>query len=150
MTGRELLAVLIGTSLMVAARAETPGGAPPGLAPGQQWSIKSAAPTTAKVIIDRLESWHSKTAVHISIIDLPVPQGLPGAGGTTVATHMPFEQSALAASLDRLLATGVSPPSGFESGYKSWHDANGGIFTVSVEKAIEFTLETLGRGQSPR
>jgi hypothetical protein len=150
MVGQAWLTVLAATSIVFSVRAESLGMSPPGLAPGQQWSIKSTSPTTAKVIIDRLEPWHGKTAVHISIIDLPVPQGLRGAGGTTVVTHMPFEQSALAASLDRLLATGVSPPSGFESGYKSWHDANGGIFTVSVEKAIEFTLQTLAEGQSPR
>ncbi len=60
---------------------------------------------------------------------------------------MPFEESALAASVDQLLATGASPASSFESGYKQWQDAMGGIFTVSVEKAIEFVLQTINRRQ---
>jgi hypothetical protein len=98
-----------------------------------------------KVVIDRLEPWLEKVVVHVSIVDLPIPRGVPGAGGTTVIGHMPFEQSALAASVDRLLATSVSPPPSFEAGYKNWQDAKGGIFTVSVEKAIEFTLQAINR-----
>jgi hypothetical protein len=117
----------------------------PGFAPGQIWSIKSALPTTAKVIIDRIEPWRKKVVVHVSIIDVPIPDGVRGAGGTTAIGHMPFEESALAASVDRLLATGASPASSFESGYKQWHDAMGGIFTVSVAKAIEIMLQTINR-----
>jgi hypothetical protein len=132
-------------SAVLAARAESPGGSAPRFAPGQEWSIKSVSPTTAKVVIDRLEPWHEKVVVHVSIVDLPIPQGVPGAGGTTAIGHMPFEQSALVASVDRLLATNVAPPPGFERGYKHWQDAKGGIFTVSVEKAIEFTLQTISR-----
>jgi len=142
---RGLLAVLTIASVVFAARAETLNGPAPDFAPGQEWSIKSASPTTAKVVIDRFEPWHEKVVVHVSIVDLRIPQGVPGAGGTTVIGHMPFDQSALAASVDRLLATGVPPPSSFEGGYKHWQDAKGGIFTVSVEKAIEFTLQTIGR-----
>jgi hypothetical protein len=118
----------------------------PGFAPGQVWSIKSTPPTTARVIIDRIEPWHQKVVVHVSIIDVPVPPSMSGTG-TTAIGHMPFEESTLAASVDRLLATGASPVSGFESGYKNWQDAKGGIFTISVEKAIEFTFQTLNRRQ---
>jgi hypothetical protein len=145
MTRRGLLAVLAVISIVFTARAETSSMSIPELALRQKWSIKSASPTTLKVIVDRLESWHGKTVVHVSIIDLPIPQGLPGAGGTTTITHMPFERSALAASVDRLLATGVSPPSGFEEGYKGWQNANGGIFTISVAEAIDVTLQAMGR-----
>jgi hypothetical protein len=139
------LAVLALASAVLAARAETPDGSAPRFAPGQEWTIKSASPTTVKVVIDRLEPWLEKVVVHVSIVDLPIPRGVPGAGGTTVIGHMPFEQSALAASVDRLFATSVSPPPSFEAGYKNWQDAKGGIFTVSVEKAIEFTLQAINR-----
>jgi hypothetical protein len=140
-----LLAFLMIASVAFAGRTETMSGLAPDFAPGQEWSIKSAAPTTAKVVIARVEPWRETVAVHISIVDVPVPQGATGVGGTTVITHMPFDRSALAASVDRLLATGVAPPSGFEGGYKHWQDAKGGIFTVSVEKAIEFTFQAVGR-----
>jgi hypothetical protein len=117
----------------------------PAFAAGQIWSIKSTSPTTAKVVIDRIEPWREKVAVHVSLIDVPIPQGAPRAGGTTVISHMPFEESALAASVDRLLGTGASPPSSFESGYKDWQNAAGGIFTISVEKAMEFTFQAITR-----
>jgi len=142
---RGLLAVFTIASVALAARAETLGGPAPDLAPGQEWSIKSASPTIAKIVIDHFEPWNEKVVVHVSVVDLPIPQGLPGAGGTTLIAHMPFERTALAASVDRLLATGVQPPSSFEGGYKHWQDAKGGIFTISVEKAIEFTLQSMGR-----
>jgi hypothetical protein len=58
---------------------------------------------------------------------------------------MPFAESALATSVDRLIATGASPVSSFEGGYKHWQDAMGGIFAVSVETAIEFTFQTINR-----
>jgi hypothetical protein len=94
MSGRALLAVLIMTLGVFAARAEIMST--PDLAPGKEWSIKSPSPTTAKVIIDRVEPWQEKTVVRVSIIDLPIPQSLPRAGGTTAISHMPFERSALA------------------------------------------------------
>ncbi len=50
--------------------------------------------------------------------------------------HIPFEKSALTASVDKLLATGVTPSRDFESGYKQWKEQNGGIYTVSVAQAI--------------
>ena len=35
----------------------------PDFAPGQIWSIKSASPTTSKVVIGRIESWNGKVVV---------------------------------------------------------------------------------------
>jgi hypothetical protein len=116
-----------------------PAAPSPDFAPGQEWSIRSTAPTTAKVIIGRVESWSGdRIAVSISVIDVPTPQG-----GVTVISHMPFDKAALAGSVDKLLATGVSPDPGFEGGYKQWRDAKGGIFTISVEKAIELAFQAI-------
>src|SRR5215469_11503010 len=89
-------------------------------APGQEWSIKSASPTTAKVIIGRVGSWRDRVCVSVSVVDIPIPQGMPGAGGVTQIAHIPFDKSALAASVDRLVATGVWPAPNFGSGYKQW------------------------------
>jgi hypothetical protein len=119
----------------------------PALAPGQVWSIKSTLPTTAKVVINRVEPWEHRLVVHVSVVDVPIPPDMPGAGRTTVIGHMPFEQSALAASVDRLLATGAAPASSFEGGYKGWQDAKGGVFTIDVEQAIKFVFQTLLRRQ---
>ena len=117
----------------------------PDFAPGQEWSIKSTSPTTAKIIIGRVERWGDKLCVNVSIVDIPIPQGMRGAGGVTEIAHIPFDKAALTASVDKLFAIGVAPSSNFESGYKQWQDAKGGIFTISVEKAIELMFQTINR-----
>ena len=142
---RSLLPVLAMTALVVAfvARAETADMSKPEFAPGQMWSIKSTTPTTTKVIIGRVEEWSGKIAIHVSVIDAPIPPGVPGAGGITNVGHMPFDQSALVASVDQLLATGVSPAPNFEAGYAQWKSAKGGIYTISVTEAVGLIFETL-------
>ena len=117
----------------------------PEFAPGQVWSINSAQPTTTKVVIGRVEAWNGKTAVHVSLTDVLVPSGASNAGARITVGHMPFEQSALAASVDQVLATGVAPPAGFEAGYREWQSHNGGIFTIGVPKAVDVLFETLKR-----
>jgi hypothetical protein len=130
--------------LLCARRTETGSRMIPDFAPGQEWSIKSASPTTAKVVIGRLETWdHSKIIVHVSINDVPVPRDVAGAVATTSIGHMPFDKAALAASADRLLSSNVPPAPAFESGYEQWKSAKGGVFTISVEKAIEIVVQTL-------
>jgi len=140
-----LIAVLTLGSVASAGNAETVGVPPAAFAPGQEWSIKSVSHTTAKVIVGRLETWRGKICVNVSIVDVPIPSGMPGAGGVTEIAHIPFDQAALAASVDQLLATRVSPSPSFEVGYKQWQDAKGGVFSISVEKAIEVTLQMVNR-----
>ncbi len=132
---------------IAAARAgATSASAQPDFAPGQEWSIKSASPTKAKVVIGRIESWKDKVVVHVSIIDIPIPQGIPGAGGITSIDHVPLERSALAASVDQLLNTDTEPASGFEGGYEQWRsDVKADVFTISVAQVIELMFEAVNR-----
>lgn len=120
----------------------------PKFAVGQQWSIKSSLPTTAKVIIDRIEPWRDKTAIHVSIIDLPASSSGSDQMRVTRIDHIPFEESALAASVDKLLATGVAPPPNFEGGYKQWKEAKGGIFTIPVAQVIHIDDKATNVGRS--
>jgi hypothetical protein len=141
------LAPLFSVLLFVAAtegRANPIDPAIPDIALGQVWSIKSAAPSSAKIIISGIEPWHGKTVVQISVVDVPIPQGL--GGGTTTIGHMPFDKSAVVVSVDQLLATDARPPPQFEAGYGEWRAANGGVYTVSVDQAIQLLFETLSRG----
>jgi hypothetical protein len=128
------LSLFLAVSLIAAVSgcAATPVAPKPGFAPGQVWSINSAQPTTTKVVIGRVEAWNGQTAVHVSLTDVLVPSGAPNAGARITVGHMPFEQSALAASVDQVLAMGVAPPAGFEAGHHEWQSAKGGIFTISV------------------
>ena len=107
--------------------------ASPDFAVGQEWSIKSS---TAKAVIGRIESWKDKTAVHVSIVDIPPSLAAARANQLTRIDHMPFEKSALAASVSKLLSTDVPPSPNFEAGYKRWKEQNGGIFSISVTQAI--------------
>jgi hypothetical protein len=106
-----------------------------GFAVGQEWSIKSSTQSTAKVIIGRIEPWGDKTAVHVSIVDIPISQETDALRISEIA-HMPFEESALVASVDKLIATGVPPARDFDSGYKQWKEHHGGIFTVPIAEAM--------------
>jgi hypothetical protein len=119
----------------------------PDFAPGQVWSIKSDSPTTAKVIIGRIEPWKDKVAVHCTVIEIPLPKRGPNDAPMTQIDHIPFDKPTLAASVDKLLSAGVPPVPGFERGYVHWRsDANAGVFAVSVSKAIGLMLESIIRG----
>jgi len=141
--------VLAGLMLTMAANAQTSGTEKPPFAVGQMWSIKSPTPTTAKIVIGRVENFSDMIAVHISVLDVPIPAGAPGAGRTIAIGHMPFEQTALAASVDQLLGTGASPDRNFEGGYANWQSAKGGIYTISVEKAVQLLFDALTQRNIP-
>jgi hypothetical protein len=136
--------------LGAAAAAFTPtlakGQTPPVLAVGQLWSVRSDPPTSAKVIIDRIEDFNGRTAVHVTIIDVPVPADLAIPGPTTAIGHMPFDAEALRASLGTLLGS-RTPPAEFEAGYQHWKAARGGVFTISVPAALQVAFSAAPRRQ---
>jgi len=109
------------------------------LAEGQEWSIKSLSPTTAKVVIDRIEPWKNQTVIHISIVDISMSSSQPGNPVMRI-DHIPFEKTALKASVDKLLSIGVAPPLNFETGYRQWKENNGGIYTIPVMQVLATIL----------
>ena len=140
----KLLSPILALSLTVAVAACDGAGPPkPPFAPGQEWSVISTQPTTMKVIIGRVEPWNGQIAVHVAVTDIVASAGALNAGRTITIGHMPFEQSALAASVGQLLATAIPLPATFEEGYRSWRDAKGGLFTISVAKAVAAGLEMM-------
>jgi len=132
-------------SVLLAVRADAASTPIPNFAPGQEWSIKSASPTTARVVIGRVEKWKGKLAIHVSIIDISIPQGMPGAGSVIRIGHVAFEKSALAASVDRLLAIGISPAPSFETGYQQWKNEQGDLSVMSVPQTIAFGLAAMNQ-----
>ena len=99
-------------------------------------------------MIGRIEPFGDKTVVHVSIVDVPIPPGLPGAGRFTVIAHAPFDRAALADSVDKLIGTATLAPD-FQRGYDQWRAARGGIYTVGVEEAVRLAFQTIGRA-APR
>jgi hypothetical protein len=108
---------------------------------GQEWSIESGS--GAKIVVGHVEDWRNEKAIHVSIVDIPVPPGLPRAGTVTQIAYAPFAYAALQGSVVKLLRTNVPPSSDFEAGYKQWQDAHGGVFTVSAAEAIELMFKSL-------
>jgi hypothetical protein len=147
--GKAVLFALAAWVVSFIAHADPAGTPRPDFAVGQMWSIKSAGPTTAKVVVGRIETWNGMTAIHVSLIDIPVPRDTEGRGKLITIDHVPFKGSALASSVDQLVAIEVEPPSGFERGYQSWRkDKNANVFDVSVPQVITLMLETIIRGRA--
>jgi hypothetical protein len=149
MIRRRLFPFSIAGALVAALiKSAVPAAVPtPELAPGQKWSIKSPTPTTAKVVIGRVEPWKdNKIAVHVSLVDVPMPSSGSNAIALTTVDHVPFDRAALAESVDQLLATNASPAPPFEGGYERWRsDKHAGIFTVSVSQAIALLIASVVR-----
>ena len=119
---------------------QTDTGRDPTFSPGQMWSIKDS---TIRIVIGRVESFPGgKTAVSISVFDVPCPSG-SGCTKTTVA-HAPFDREILATSVDRLVGTDQPTAPSFENGYDNWKTAHGGIFTIPVKKLPELLFKTAG------
>jgi hypothetical protein len=135
--------LVLGLAIACAATAANADAARPPLVVGQVWSVKAEPSTSAKVVIDRIEEYGGHTAVHVSLIDVPVPPGLVIRQPTMSLPHLPFDAEALAGSLDKLVATGASPVEHFEEGYAQWKAAKGGIFTISVPQAIEIVFKSV-------
>jgi|JI8StandDraft_1071087.scaffolds.fasta_scaffold07488_9 hypothetical protein len=110
--------------------------AQPVIAQGQVWTFKDASTETARVAIMRIEEWEGTQAVHVSIYGLPAIQG----SFSGVIAHMPFDRQALEASLETLTTETPRTDLQFESGYRQWKRARGGIFTISLMEAIRIAL----------
>jgi hypothetical protein len=141
-----LAAVALAAALVVAPARPLTAAEPP-FEPGQLWSLKATSPI--KVIIGKVEPWRDGVAVHVSLIDVPIPPGLPDAGGVTAIDHVPFDQAALAQSVDRLLASDADPAEDFVVGYGLWQAAQGEVYRVPVLRAVELIFEALKPGGMP-
>jgi len=132
---RAALGGLVALVLTPAVRADPPApatpapAATPDLAVGQEWSIKGEP--GAKAIIGWIETRpDGKTAVSVSLVDIPTDHG------SIMIGHAPFEKSALVASLDKLIATGVRPATEFQKGFNAWKSGAGALFTITVAEAL--------------
>jgi hypothetical protein len=110
----------------------------------QKWSIKSPIPTTAKIIIGRIEPRADKRVIHVSIVEIPNP--LSKQAEPLNIDHVPFDEPALARSVDQLISTDATPAPDFEGGYNRWHsDANAGVFDLDVSRVISAFLAVVLR-----
>jgi hypothetical protein len=113
---------------------------PRDFAPGQLWSVKGSA---MQVIVGKVEPLRDRTVVHVSVTGIAGFPVLPNIGAFDAVSHMPFDADALAASVDRLLASDATPLRDFEIGYAEWKSNAGGVYGLSVPQAVEATYRTI-------
>ena len=118
--------------------------APIAFAPGQEWTIKAEPPSAIKVVVGRIEPFGKAVAVSVTLLDVPCPEGM-GCTTTSVA-HAPFDEQALEKSVDKMIATGVSPSPQFEEGYANWKAAKGGVFIVGVAQVPDLLFQAIQHG----
>jgi hypothetical protein len=116
------------------------------IAEGQVWTFKNAPAETARVVIMRIEPYGDGEAVHVSIYGLPTH---PAPFDGTIA-HMPFERSALEASLSTLMDETPRVDLPFSGGYRMWRDDHGGVWTLSIREAIATVMKTMLDGRVAR
>ncbi|WP_417482801.1 hypothetical protein [Maricaulis sp.] len=132
---------VIGLMALMALAANSPARAgDPGLEVGQVWTVRNAPNPELRALIARIEPFgKSDIVVHISLTGV-LMQNPDGESVLTTASHLPFEQSVLVASLDTLVETGQPLDAHFATGYQIWLDDEGGIFTVPVAEVVSLLL----------
>ncbi|MBI1359384.1 MAG: hypothetical protein GC155_03775 [Alphaproteobacteria bacterium] len=120
----------------------------PRLAVGQVWTFKDAPSKESRVVIRKLEKIDGEDVVHLSVHGVPFVRAGNGLIGGVIG-HEPFEQQAFLASIDKLTAEPRPADPLFAEGYKQWHDAHGGVYTISVAQSIELMRQTVQKSHAP-
>lgn len=126
-----MLRILAATVLATIFAHGASAGEMPKFEVGQKWSIKDSP---IEGVIGRIDSFPGgKTAISVSVFNVPCP---PDAGCTAITMgHTPFDSTALAKSVDKLIGEHEATAPQFEAGYANWQQAKGGIFHYSREPA---------------
>ncbi|UOQ72513.1 hypothetical protein [Hymenobacter cellulosilyticus] len=116
---------------------------------GQVWEYHTRPTETDSLLtVVKVELQHgADVAVHVYVDGLrlktPNPSGKPG----TTASHLPFSEEALTASVTHVVRHANTLPD-FEEGYEIWREAfltgQAGIFSVTVAEVMDFIESTFG------
>lgn len=118
----------------------------PAFAVGQIWSLVAPMSPQARIRIGRIED--NGETVHISLWGVParIPQDSDVLGSSLAAGHLPITKTALRASVAALVSEEAPADLGFEEGYRTWRDAHGGVFTISVSEVVDVIFSTVRDG----
>jgi hypothetical protein len=121
--------------------AQTEGVADKKFKPGQVWSYTTRPGEPAStVIILRVDSQVKLgTIVHVRVEGLQAHN--PRGELVPVVQHMPFTRDAMLASVDRLLKSDQPLPT--LDGLERWQADCGGVYTISVSRAVDVMEKTL-------
>ena len=109
---------------------------------GEVWRYhtRPAEPDSVVVIVRVDEEPNVGTIVHVYVGGLRIPNPRHPEGFSSAIGHMPFTESAVAASVTELLGQADELPD-FEEGYESWRSAwdagEAGVFTITIAEAVD-------------
>ena len=120
----------------------------PAFAAGQIWSLAAPMNPQARIRIGRIED--DGETVHISLWGVParIPEDSDAIASSLVAGHLPITKTALRASVAAQVSEEAPADLGFEDGYRTWRDAHGGVFTISVSEIVDVIFATVREGQA--
>lgn len=111
---------------------------------GQEWEFQGrAVDPQPTLVIDRIEQAPNVgEVIHVSVKGVHIRNPLAPGGFSDQIPHMPLSRPALERSLTKLLHDSVALPA-YEEGYSRWKTAHGGVFTTSVQEALDFVERAL-------
>jgi hypothetical protein len=116
--------------------------------PGQVWSYRNRlgeSDSTFTILqIDRGEK--TGIIIHIRVDGLKAHN--PKGELVPSVEHMPFTRDAILLSAVSLVRTDNSAPN--LEGYETWHSNCGGVYTISIAKAVDIMEKTLNSHATPR
>jgi len=111
---------------------------------GQEWQFEGRPvdphPTLVIVGIEQLPK--AGEVVHVSVRGVRIANPRAAGGFSDNLPHMPFSRTAVERSVTKLLHDSVALPP-YQEGYDQWKNAHGGVFTISVREALDFTERAL-------
>jgi hypothetical protein len=111
---------------------------------GQVWGYESRSktnsPTLTIIEIDRLPKIGIVVHIRLDGVELNAPNG----NILDHVDHMPFTKNAMLLSTTNLLHSSSSLPN--LEGYEQWKEACGGVYTISVNDAVDVMQKTLTNG----
>lgn len=113
---------------------------------GQVWTLQAPMAETARVRVGRVEE--GGQTVHISLWGQPTDA--PGMASPLIASHLPISAEALSRSVGTLVDDAPPADLQFEEGYASWHSAQGGVFTITVNEIVGALTEMMTRQLQPQ
>jgi hypothetical protein len=113
--------------------------------PGQVWQYKTRPDEkNSTVTILKVESVPKLgTILHVRVENIRL-KNCTGGTESEKFEHMPFAREAIERSVTKLVRESDVPD--FQSGYDEWRKACGGVYTISVARAVELAEFTFRKG----
>jgi hypothetical protein len=111
--------------------------------PGQVWNYETRPGESASTLtILRIDSSEKMgVVIHVRVDQLMAHN--PRGDIVPSVEHMPFSRDAMLASVDRLLKSDQPLPT--LEGLRRWQEDCGGVYTISVSRAVDVMEKTLNR-----